>query len=92
MQFINEYRVVFIKLGPKHASKDEIELVVFEILGEFLLGDQHLGLPLAVLGSNLRLVVPSFVHTVGYSTHTNNHAINTSTPNPLAELEKREED
>jgi hypothetical protein len=28
---------MFIKLGPKHASKDEIELVVFEVLGELLL-------------------------------------------------------
>jgi hypothetical protein len=26
---------VFIKLEPKHASKDEIELAVFEVLGEF---------------------------------------------------------
>jgi hypothetical protein len=31
------HRIVFIKLGPKHASKDEIELVVFKVLGEFLL-------------------------------------------------------
>jgi hypothetical protein len=28
---------------------------------------QDLGLLLAVLGSKLRLVVPSFVHSVGYS-------------------------
>jgi hypothetical protein len=48
---------VFIKLGPKHASKDEIELVVFEILGEFRLGVWDLGLLLAVLGSKLP---PSF--------------------------------
>jgi hypothetical protein len=34
---------------------------------------------LAVLGSKLRLVVPSFVHSVGYSAHTSKHAINTST-------------
>jgi hypothetical protein len=27
---------VFIKLGPKHASKDEIELAVFEVLGGVL--------------------------------------------------------
>jgi hypothetical protein len=31
------HRVVSIKLGPKHASKDEIELVVFEVFREFLL-------------------------------------------------------
>jgi hypothetical protein len=83
---------VFKKLGPKHASKDEIELVVFEVLGEFLLGVRGLRPLLVVLGSKLRLVVPSFVHSVGYSAHTNKHAINTSTPNPPAELEKRIED
>jgi hypothetical protein len=60
---------MFIKLGPKHASKDEIELAVFEVLGEFLLGIRDLGLLLAVLGSKLRLVLPSFVHCVGYSVH-----------------------
>jgi hypothetical protein len=38
---------VFIKLGPKHASKDEIELAVFEVFGEFRLGDRDLGLLLA---------------------------------------------
>jgi hypothetical protein len=33
---------VFIKLGPKHASKDEIERAIFEVLGEFarVLGPQ----------------------------------------------------
>jgi hypothetical protein len=66
--------VVFIKLGPKHASKDEIELAVFEVLGEFRLGVRDLGLLLAVLGSKLRLVVPSFVHSIGYSAHK--HACN----------------
>jgi hypothetical protein len=49
---------MFIKLGPKHASKDEIELAVFEVLGEFRLGVRDLRLLLAVLGSKLRLVVP----------------------------------
>jgi hypothetical protein len=70
---------VFIKLGPKHASKDEIELAVFELLGEFLLVVRDLRLLLTVLGSKLRLVVPSFVHSVGYSAHTRKHAINTNT-------------
>jgi hypothetical protein len=56
---------VFIKLGPKHASKDEIKLAVFEVLGEFWLGVRDLGLLLAVLSSKLQLVVPSFVHFVG---------------------------
>jgi hypothetical protein len=73
--------VVFIKLGPKHASKDEIELVVFEVLEKFRLGVWDLGLLLAVLGSKLRLAVPSFVHSVGYSAHTSKHAINISTLN-----------
>jgi hypothetical protein len=34
---------------------------------------------LAVLISKLRLVVPSFGHSVGYTAHTSKHAINTST-------------
>jgi hypothetical protein len=72
---------VFIKLGPKHASKDEIELAVFEVLGELRLGTRDLGLLLAVLSSKLRLGVPSFVHSVGYSTHTCKHAINIGTHN-----------
>jgi hypothetical protein len=37
------------------------------------------GLLLAVLGSKLRLMVPSFVHSLGYSVHISKHAINTST-------------
>jgi hypothetical protein len=61
----NGYRVVFIKLGPKHASKDEIELAVFEVLGEFLLVVRDLGLLLAILGSKLRLAVLFLVHSVG---------------------------
>jgi hypothetical protein len=80
---------VFIKLGPKHASKDEIELIVFEVLEEFRLGVRNLGLLLAVLGSKLRLVVPSFVHSVSYSAHTGKHAINTSTHILPAELEEK---
>jgi hypothetical protein len=57
--------VVFIKLGPKHASKDEIELAVFEVLGNFLLTVLDSGLLLTVLGSKLRLVVLFLVHSVG---------------------------
>jgi hypothetical protein len=63
---------MFVKLGPK----DEIELAVFEVFGEFQLGIRDLGLLLAILGSKLRLGVPSFVHSVGYSAHTSKHAIN----------------
>jgi hypothetical protein len=72
---------MFIKLGPKHASKDEIELAVFEVLGEFRLGVRDLGLLLTVVGSKLRLGVPSFVHSVSYSIHTSRHAINIGTHN-----------
>jgi hypothetical protein len=61
---------MFIKLGPKHASKDEIELAVFEVLGKLQLGVRDLGLLLAVLGSKLRLAVLLLVHSVGYSAHT----------------------
>jgi hypothetical protein len=69
---------MFVKLGPKHASKDETELAVFEVLGEFRLGVRDLRLLLVVLGSKLWLVVLSFVHSVGYSAHTSKHAINIS--------------
>jgi hypothetical protein len=72
---------VFIKLGPKHASKDEIELAIFEVLGEFRLRVWDLGLLLTVLYSKLWLVVPSFVHSIVYSAHTSKHAINISTHN-----------
>jgi hypothetical protein len=44
---------MFIKLGPKHASKDEIELAVFEVFEKFRLGVRDLGLLLAVVGSKL---------------------------------------
>jgi hypothetical protein len=72
---------MFIKLGPKHASKDEIELAVFEVFGEFRLGIRDLGLLLAAVGSKLRLGVPSFVYFVGYSAHIGKQAINISTHN-----------
>jgi hypothetical protein len=71
---------VFIKLGPKHASKDEIELAVFEVLAEFLLAVWDSDLLFAVLGSKLRLAVFVLVHSIGYSAHTRKHAI-TSTQN-----------
>jgi hypothetical protein len=80
---------VFIKLGPKHASKDEVELVVFEFLGEFLLVVPVLSLLLAVLSSKLRLAVLLLVHFVGYSAHRSKHAINTRTQYLPAELEER---
>jgi hypothetical protein len=72
---------VFIKLGPKHASKDEIELAVLEVFGECRLGVRGLRLLLAVVGSGLRLRVPSFVYYVVYSAHTGKQAINISMHN-----------
>jgi hypothetical protein len=80
---------VFIKLGPKHASKDEIELAVFEFLGKFLLAVLDSSLLLAVLGSKLWLAVDFLVHSVGYSAHTRKHAINTSTQDLPTELKER---
>jgi hypothetical protein len=78
MQLIKWYRVIFIKLGQKHASKDEIELAVFEVFGKCRLGVRDLGLLLTVVGSDLWLGVPSFVYSVGYSAHTGKQAINNS--------------
>jgi hypothetical protein len=60
---------------------DEIELAVFEVFGEYRLGARDLGLLLAIVGSKLRLGVPSFVYFVGYNAHTGKHAINISTHN-----------
>jgi hypothetical protein len=65
MQFIKQVYVIFIKLGQKHASKGEIELAVFEVFGECRLGVRDLGLLLAVVGSDLRLGVPSFAYSIG---------------------------
>jgi hypothetical protein len=76
---------MFIKLGPKHASKDEIELAIFEVFGECRLGVWDLGLLLAVVGSDLRFRVPSFVYFVGYSAHTSKQSIYTISPAELAE-------
>jgi hypothetical protein len=59
----------------------EIELAVFEGFGEFRLGVRDLGLLLAVVGSKLRLGIPSFVYFVGDSAHTGKQAINISTHN-----------
>jgi hypothetical protein len=60
--------VAFINLGPKHASKDDIGLSVFEVLGEFLLAVPVLGLRCAVLDSKLWLAVLLLVYSVGYDT------------------------
>jgi hypothetical protein len=51
---------VFIKLGPKHASKDEIELAVFDVFGEFRLGVRDLGLLLWSVPNSGSGYLPSF--------------------------------
>jgi hypothetical protein len=79
---------VFIKLGPKHASKDEIELAVFEVFAEFRLGVRDLGLLLAVVGSKLRSgYLPSFTPSAIAHTQASMPSIKAHTIFP-AELEK----
>ena len=63
--------VVFIKTRTKHASKDGIELAVFETFGEILVEALSFRLGVAELILIHRLVVLlvnglSFVHTVIY--------------------------
>ena len=60
---------MFIKTGTKHASKDEIELVIFEAFLKLLLGIWVLGLRLAAL----LFFGLSFSHTVVYGTHKQAH-------------------
>ena len=60
---------MFIKTGTKHASKDEIELAVFEAFLKLLLGIWVLGLRLAAL----LFFGLSFGHTVVYGTHKQAH-------------------
>jgi hypothetical protein len=59
---------VFIKLGPKYASKDEIDLAVFKVLGEFLSAVWVLGLLCKERGSELLLGF-FLVHSVSYGIH-----------------------
>ena len=63
---------MFIKIGIKHASKDEIELAVFEAFREFLLTVRFLRLRLAVLVGEL-LDGFSLVHTDIYGAHKQTH-------------------
>ena len=62
---------MFVKTRTKHASKDEIELAVFESFGEVLVEALSFGLGVAELVLVHRLAVLlvnglSFVHTVIY--------------------------
>jgi hypothetical protein len=77
-----------MKLGQKHASKGEVELAVFVVLGECRLDVRGFGLLLAVVGFDLRLGVPSSVYSVGYDTHTSKQAVLAHTfPTELGEGE-----
>ena len=61
---------MFIKLGQKHASKDGIELAVFESFGEVLVEALSFGLGVAELVLVNEL---SFVHTVVYDANKQAH-------------------
>ena len=69
---------MFIKTGTKHASKDEIELAVFEALWEVLIEVLSLGFRVAelVLVHLLAvLLIDGFspIHTVIYDAHKQAH-------------------
>ena len=69
---------MFITTGTKYASKDGIELAVFEALGEILVEALSFGLGVAKLVLVHGLVALlvnglSFVHTVVYDTHKQTH-------------------
>ena len=61
---------MFIKLEQKHASKDGIELAVFEAFGEVLVEALSFGLGVAelVLVNGI-----SFIHTVVYDAYKQTH-------------------
>ena len=58
------------KLGQKHASKDGIELAVFEAFGKVLVEALSFGLGVAEL---VLVHGHSFIHTVVYDTHKQTH-------------------
>ena len=73
---------MFIKTRTKHASKDEIELVVFEAFGEVLVEAQSFGLGVAelVLVCGLAVLLVnglSFVLTAIYDANKQTHHQNT---------------
>ena len=78
---------MFIKTGIKHASKDGIELAVFEAFGEVLVEALSFGLGVAdlVLVHGLTVLLvhgltvllvhgPSFIHTVVYEAYKQTHS------------------
>ena len=65
---------MFIKTRTKHASKDGIELAVFEAFGEVLsFGFRVAELLLVCLLAVLLVNGLSFVHSVVYSAHKQTH-------------------
>ena len=69
---------MFIKIGTKHASKDGIELAVFEAFGEVLVEALSFGLGVAelVLVHGLAVLLVnglSFVYTVIYDAYKQTH-------------------
>jgi hypothetical protein len=77
---------VFIELGPKHASKDEVELTVFEVVRELLLVVRVFGL-LGTVGSS-ELLLGFLVYSIGYDTQSSIQSTQANKDLP-AELEKR---
>ena len=69
---------MFIKLGQKHASRDGIELAVFEAFGEVLIKvlSFELGIAELILVRLLTVLLInrlSFVHTVIYDAYKQAH-------------------
>ena len=93
MQFIKTgHWVVIIKLGQKHASKDGIELAVFEAFGEILVEALSFGLRVAelVLVHLLAVLLVgglSFIHTVIYNASKQAHNQDTENKRFIDELE-----
>ena len=83
---------MFIKTRTKHASKDGIELAVFEAFGEVLVEALSFGLGVVELVLICRLVVLlvnglSFVHTVVYDANKQAHNQDTENKRFIDELE-----
>ena len=69
---------MFIKTGTKHASKDEIELAIFEAFGEVLVEALSFGLGVVDLVLVRWLAVLfvnglSFIHTMVYDAYKQTH-------------------
>ena len=83
---------MFIKTRTKHASKDGIELAVFEAFGEVLVEALSFGLGVAdlVLVHGLTVLLVnglSFIHTVVYDANKQAHNQDTENKRFIDELE-----